>query len=542
MAAFGLTAVRTFAHGVAGLTGNDVAVEVRGCSAYTDGRTVVLPAEGSWEAGDFRALCGVACHEVAHVWFRSPDQLPPLLGRHPVSAGSRVQRAFNVVADVADETWFARAMPRADALFAAAREHVLNEAFAAGVVTPTPPPTVPEEQLLAVGVLWARSPARSAVRLRLKAWLRKANGLCEVVSLLGKARESRGRATSRYKPARTSRQLRKLTDLTGRLIELLDRLYPRQAGQGPADESTAVQGPPGTGADANGTGGAGGDTVTDAMTGWANAAMVAAAGRALVAAGRGTIPDSFDWEQAADQWCDGDILHRGVGSVSRGGFRQDCYEQVWPAFKRVSQDLATGPTVVREDGFLSGGQLSRPHRAAIDGRCFRRSSWQEGPGASVAVIFDQSGSMANCLDVFLPVGAALADALRAVPNVEVAIWRFGNRVERVNQTAHLRQAATMGGTATHLVIGEAAEWLESRPAQRRVVVLFTDGRPDKVEATHEAVIRLRRRGSSLLVGAIGLSELECSRSMPGGVVFSVDPLDAGSSLHVAANRLRRMSR
>jgi hypothetical protein len=43
-----------------------------------------------------------------------------------------------------------------------------------------------------------------------------------------------------------------------------------------------------------------------------------------------------------------------------------------------------------------------------------------------------------------------------------------------------------------------------------------------------------------LVGAIGLSELECALSMPGGIVFSVNPRDAGSSLHVAANRLRRL--
>lgn len=78
MATFGLAAIRTFAHGVAGLTGNDVAVEVRGRQAFTDGRAVVLPAEGLWDKGDFRALCSVACHEISHVWFRSMDQLPVL--------------------------------------------------------------------------------------------------------------------------------------------------------------------------------------------------------------------------------------------------------------------------------------------------------------------------------------------------------------------------------------------------------------------------------------------------------------------------------
>jgi hypothetical protein len=164
MATFGLSATRTFAHGVAGLTGNDVVVEVRGNRAFTDGRTVVLPAGGTWAENDFRALCGVACHEIAHVWYRSPDQLPALYRQYPPEAAARAQRAFNVVVDIADETRFERAMSRAQVLFAAHREQVLKEAFAAKALSLNPPPSVPENLLLVVGILWARSPARSAVR------------------------------------------------------------------------------------------------------------------------------------------------------------------------------------------------------------------------------------------------------------------------------------------------------------------------------------------------------------------------------------------
>src|SRR5205823_6034642 len=100
-------------------------------------------------------------------------------------------------------------------------------------------------------------------------------------------------------------------------------------------------------------------------------------------------------------------------------FRQDCYEKAWPAFKRVAQDLLTAPTIVRENGFISGGRLSRPHRASIDGRCFQRCSWEDSPSAAVALVFDQSASMRDRLPVFLPVGAALADALRSNAGVEV---------------------------------------------------------------------------------------------------------------------------
>jgi hypothetical protein len=557
MATFGLAAIHTFAHGVGGLTDNDVVVEVRGHQAFTDGRTVVLPAEGHWDEGDFLALCGVACHEIAHVWFRSTGRLPGLYRQYPSAAAARVQRAFNVVVDIADETRFERAMPRSQALFAAAREQVLKEAIASKAVSPNPPPAVPEDQLLAVGILWSRSPARSAVRQQLKGWFRRAPGLPEIVSILTKARDAKGRPGVRFKPARTLLQWQKLIELTRRLIDLLDRLYPHQEGspdqgQGDGENDSGGTGSatgndgnngqvqPGEGAQPSDPSNAGCNGVVDVMAGWTNAAMAGATARAMATANGGTIPDSFDWEQAADQWRDGGIL--GGGTVSGGGvgFRQDCYDRVWPAFKRVAQDLATGPTIVREDGFLNGGRLSRPHRAAIDGRCFRRSSWVDGPDAAVAVVFDQSGSMAGCLDVFLPVGAALVDALRAAPNVEVAMWRYGSRVEKVRWTTELRQGRTLGGTATHLAVREASAWLEGKSARRRAVVLFTDGQPDDVAATSEAVIRLRRGGAVLLVGAMGLSELECAHSMPGGIVFSVDPRDAGSSLHVAANRLRRL--
>jgi hypothetical protein len=91
MASFGTAALRTFAHGLASLTGNDVNVEIGGNEAYTDGTTVVLPGGGVWEREDFQALCGVTCHELAHVWFRSTAQLraPPTCGGDPRWAGQR---------------------------------------------------------------------------------------------------------------------------------------------------------------------------------------------------------------------------------------------------------------------------------------------------------------------------------------------------------------------------------------------------------------------------------------------------------------------
>ncbi len=122
---------------------------------------------------------------------------------------------------------------------------------------------------------------------------------------------------------------------------------------------------------------------------------------------------------------------------------------------------------------------------------------------------------------------------------EVMVWRYGCQVERLSRRDGLRRGRTMGSTATHLAVREAHTWLAARPARRKVAVLFTDGQPNSVASTAEEVVKLRRTGADLLVGSMGVGELACARSMPGAVVFSVDPLHAGSSLHVALNRLRR---
>lgn len=563
MAIFGLRAIQTFAHGVASLTDNEVVVEVRGQSAYTDGRKVVLPAEGFWNEGDFRSLCGVACHEIAHVWFQSTQQLPNLYKRFPKAKAARVQRAFNVVVDVADETRFERALPRAQALFAATRELVFAEAIASKALPGPTSPTLSEDQLLVLGIFWTRSHSRSTVGRQLRHRFRRVTGLKEVISILMKAREAKSRSAARFRPSRTAQQWKKLIGLSTQLIELLDRLYPSQSTDDDSDETNAGEieqnSAKGTGSansrDATAGNCRGSDNdgsfnqnsypesgttkvTANPMANWTNDALSKATARALQAADDGAIPDSFDWVDAVDNYQSGAIsLPRARNTVA---YRQECYDHVWPAFKRVAKNLILGPTICREDGFMSGGRLGRPYRALIDGRCFQRVSRDEGPDVAISVVFDLSESMAHCLSVFLPVGAALVDALNAVPEIQVAMWRFGSYVERVHQTSELRLSRTMGGTSTHLAMQAAMNWLETESALRKAVILFTDGAPGDVAATSESVVTLQRKGAVLLVGSIGLSESQCALSMPGGVVFTVDPANSASSLHVAANKLRRL--
>jgi hypothetical protein len=133
---------------------------------------------------------------------------------------------------------------------------------------------------------------------------------------------------------------------------------------------------------------------------------------------------------------------------------------------------------------------------------------------------------------------ALAEALDGVPEVEVAIWRFGSEVERLTTIAELRQAHLMGGTSTHLAWGEAGRWLNSGAAASKVVVLFTDGDPGDHAAVCHELQSFRQADIRLLVGSIDIGLERCAVLFPRASVFNVDPRDASSSLQVAMKQIR----
>ena len=95
----------------------------------------------------------------------------------------------------------------------------------------------------------------------------------------------------------------------------------------------------------------------------------------------------------------------------------------------------------------------------------------------------------------------------------------------------------LGGTATHLVLAEARDWLKSRPHESKITILFTDGEPENAQAASEQARRLHREHVRLLVGSIGIGRERCARSLPGAIVFNVDPTDAACSLQQAVRRM-----
>jgi hypothetical protein len=509
-------ASQTFGYALAGLTGTDVKIEVHGTRAYTDGTTIVLPADGLWATGSARARFGVAAHECAHVYFKSVPRMHRLVARYAGADAARAQRAYNAVIDVADETRLARALPGAEELFAEALHHSLCAGLAAGG-PPVPTERVPEEQLLALGIMWVRAHPGSPARSVLAPFHQSTPGLREVAGILERVIDSK--PASRFRPDRTAAEWRRLRRRTAALVKLLARLYPPGSQPPPG---AAGNGPPGAMDESFQPWGGPAKPGASAPAGTQPASGTPAPGPPM--AGHGTGPPS--------------PFPGGVRGAAVK-YQESVYHRVFPSFRRTVAALLHGPTMTREDGHRTGRLLGKPHRSATDGRCFRRTLWDDGPGYAIAVVVDQSESMQAHMGVFLPVAEAFADALTSDPLTEVGVWRFGSWVERVPKAADLRAGTIMGKTATHLAVREAGDWLAARPARRRVLVVFTDGKPDDPPTTAAEVVRRRRSGIDVLVGSIGVNRRDCANALPGAVVFDVEPNKADSSLHAALLRLRR---
>jgi nitric oxide reductase activation protein len=142
------------------------------------------------------------------------------------------------------------------------------------------------------------------------------------------------------------------------------------------------------------------------------------------------------------------------------------------------------------------------HRVAVgDDRLFLRRQRRVAPDTAVHLLVDLSGSMARCVPVgtqrvsaarvALDAALALALALDAIPGVSVAVTAFPGtagqetvlaRLVRHGQPPRTRAGAfaqlPRGGTPLAGALWYAAADLLARDAQRRLVLVLTDGRPD----------------------------------------------------------------
>jgi cobalamin biosynthesis protein CobT len=157
------------------------------------------------------------------------------------------------------------------------------------------------------------------------------------------------------------------------------------------------------------------------------------------------------------------------------------------------------PLPVRRGRRLAPTKL---HRAVVgDDRLFLRRQRRVAPDTAVHLLVDLSGSMARCVPVgtqrvsaarvALDAALALALALDAIPGVAVAVTAFPGiagqetvlaRLVRHGQPPRTRAGAfaqiPRGGTPLAGALWYAAADLLARDAQRRLVLVLTDGRPD----------------------------------------------------------------
>jgi hypothetical protein len=507
--------IKAFADALTGITNSQVSVRVGGAEACTNGRVIHLPDAGVWEEGDFAALCGVACHEVAHVWFGAPSMQQRFVKPFRKPDRRLAALCFNAVIDVADETRFEQAFPRAQRLFEFAAEACLDNVLRTGIM-PTRPPSKANSpvQLIAAAIWLVRSRPHSNIRRKFRGWRTRTAGAAEAVRILNRARE---RAQPMpFVPARSPSEWRRLFKIARMLFDLVEQSFPpSQRRRGRWLKSH------------------------DPMKQWRKAVVREAGEEAQIAESTGIEANCDDWRQACKPPLDPfSRLRAAMAACESVTYDESCYRRLFPAFRRQALTLARGPDLTVEYGHASGSRLGRPHRALTDGKCFRRTITDEGTNAAFALAFDHSHSMCEELGSFLPVGAALAEALAAVPDVELSLWRFGSEVERVNSTEELKHPRLMGSTRTDLALQEAHGWLRFRSAGHKTVILFTDGAPDEAEMTASACMDIRRCGVRILAGAFGVDLVQCIQTLPGAIVFNIDPGQVASSLHIAIKRLQ----
>jgi hypothetical protein len=462
-------------------------------------------------------------------------------------------------------------MPASRDLFDALARAALQRALREGQLPNRPPAVATPWQLLVAGIWIVRSAPRSDIRKIFWGWRRRVPGLSDVVRILSRARD---RTTPRsFSPQRTSKEIRRINTLVRELYDVLDALYTQAQ-----DVDTHVCPFVSLGNDACphapeplnhhdvDDGGA-----QSPPNGWSPGEALASDWLQLWEKAQESQPcPPISLDTAADEHRDtsnadtpgqeADVYAGSIDDLSSDTqedagraisldwkdeelldieFNEEMYERVRSVFAVTARNLTSIPTIRFENGHRSGLRITQPHRALIDGRVFRRTSFEDVPAAAVAMLMDHSHSMHSDLAKLLPVSAGMTDALHALPDVNVAYWRFGSRVERIEHLRKLREIKLMGSTATHEALEAAIHWLQPQPAELKMVMLFTDGEPDDGRSTTQQILQLRRLGIRFLIGANRLQLGTCAQAFPSAILFDARPEVVASALQTVLRRFWR---
>jgi hypothetical protein len=475
--------------------GVTVRVGGNGAASVDSNGTINLPGMNTYQTqAQFEDTCATIIHEIAHVKLGSHEEFAKYAKWH-------TKRLFmdclNAVMDVADETEIGRmelanGNPRAEKLMLGANVRTMNKNRA----KMTKPGEAPLHwQILATGIIKARCMARGN-NIRYKTTIGRTLAathtnidIAAAYRILAAARKPFPRPP--HRPANMHRPL----------IRMADRLATILRDCAPPDNSDETP-----------------------MPGGAGLGEALAAGNATIPA-NGVLAGVQAGEALAGTGA-GPAQQSGTGAGG-GGYADDgvtaCEEtrrMLEPVIRRMAERMATdGDSLTRDGGYYQGSGVRDAYRVLTDGACMGR--WQLDPhadGMAVAVVLDISQSM----DPRMAETAGLAEAFAAgmADCADVRRFTFGLQVYTVDSfTAPI---ITEGWTETHLAIHEAREWLMTREAGKKVMVVLTDGRPDNLSDTQTECGRTHDAGISLIGIALGIEADSIRDSMPRAAIAQAD--------------------
>ncbi len=472
------SALEGFGRSVTTLLGVDVVFGTG--QPRTDGYTVYLaPIAGALTDSQFRATCGIALHEAAHVAIGSV----PHHQRYSRKGGTQLHAScFNAVIDVADETRLERHIRYAGSLFQDANSDSFGRAVKSGAFAGSDRVWA----MLALGI-FANRLGWSAVKPHIPAG--DYDTALRVTRVLMKARTSRRafKALGRPRP-----QYGRLFGLADELVAILRAAGMEQTQQPQPQPFGAIGTDPSMPELGGSAPAPAGAQMADEQTG-ANL-IQSADGRS---AGGSANPQ--DSQQAAMNGA----LHAAIRPALSG------------AIDRLARSIEAQAA---DDGHYSGRGISRHiERACIDGRCFERRNDGDGELLNVAILLDTSGSMRHAMPDVSAIAQAFADAMAGTAN-SLHLAEFNSATRPVQ---NFRNAYASGGTGT----ADALKWARERLAGqrgRRVIVCITDGVPNVPSATVEACGACAASGIDVIGVAYGCHPGSIAASMPRARIIAAN--------------------
>ena len=160
------------------------------------------------------------------------------------------------------------------------------------------------------------------------------------------------------------------------------------------------------------------------------------------------------------------------------------------------------------------------YRLALrDPTLFRQRARRDAPDTAVGLLLDRSGSMGRVIDLAGQAVLAATLALEAIPGVACWAAAFPGRdedrviplkafTERAGRVAGRFAVGADGGTPLAEALWRAGYALASRPEPRRLLIVATDGRPNDVASARDIIARCRASGIEVMGLGIGQNLVE----------------------------------